>query len=395
MSTSKAFELLHIDLFGPTQYTSIGGNKYGFVIVDDYTRYTWVLFLVDKSDVFATFKSFVKGIHNEFEMIIKRVKSDNDSEFKNTRIDELCDDFGIRHQFSAKYTPQSNGPIERKNRTLIDMVRSMLSEYNVSQSFWAETINMACYYSNHLYCHPLKEKTPYELLNRRKPNIAYFWVFGCKCYIFKKGTRLGKFEKKCNEGFLLGYSTTSKAYRIWNLASDTLEEVHDIEFDKTKSSQDENKNLDDVRGIQLSNAMKNMDVGELRPRQVNDEEDDQVQVLSNSNIQVDTNQASTNGSHDNVQDQVASTLSQPNEQASASNQVPILQATNIIRDHPLDTIIRDIFRGVQIRSRLALFYEHFSFVSFIEPKKIEEALRDADWVNAMHEELNSSTRNQV
>ena len=89
MSTSKAFELLHMDLFGPTQYTSIGGNKYGFVIVDDYTRYMWVFFLVDKSDVFATFKSFVKGIHNEFETTIKRVRSDNGSEFKNTRIDEL------------------------------------------------------------------------------------------------------------------------------------------------------------------------------------------------------------------------------------------------------------------------------------------------------------------
>ena len=79
MSTSKAFELLHMDLFGPTQYTSIGGNKYGFVIVDDYTRYTWAFFLLDKSDVFATFKSFVKGIHNEFETTIKRVKSDNGS----------------------------------------------------------------------------------------------------------------------------------------------------------------------------------------------------------------------------------------------------------------------------------------------------------------------------
>ena len=69
------------------------------MIVDDYTRYTWAFFLVDKSDVFATFKSFVKGIHNEFETTIKRVRSDNGSEFKNTRIDELCDKFGIRHQF--------------------------------------------------------------------------------------------------------------------------------------------------------------------------------------------------------------------------------------------------------------------------------------------------------
>jgi hypothetical protein len=139
----------------------------------------------------------------------------------------------------------------------------------------------------------------------------------------KKGTSLGKF-KKCDDGFLLGYSTISKAYRVWNLASGTLE-VHDVEFDETKGSQDENENLKDVRGIQFSNAMKNMDIGELRPRQVIDEENNQVQVLSNSNVQVDANQSSSSGSHDNVQDQVANTSSQPNDQASASNQVPILQ----------------------------------------------------------------------
>jgi hypothetical protein len=229
------------------QYTSIGGKKYCFVIVDDFTRYTWVVFLVDKSDVFATFKSFIKRVYNEFETIIKKVRSDSGSEFKNTRTNELCDEFGIGYQFLAKHTPQSNGLVERKNRTLIDMTRSMLSEYQVSHSFWAEAINMACYYSNRLYCHQLLEKTPYEILNGRKLNIAYFQVFGCKCYILKKGTRLSKFEKKCDEGFLLGYSTTSKAYRVWNLASGTLE-VHDVEFDETNGFQEEDKNLKDVRG---------------------------------------------------------------------------------------------------------------------------------------------------
>jgi transposase InsO family protein len=123
------------------------------MIIDDYTRYIWAFFLVDKSGVFATFKLFVKGIHNEFEITIKRVRSDNGSEFKNTKIDELCDNFRISHQFLAKYTLESNGLVERKNRTLMDMARSMLSEYNVSQCFWAEAINMAYYCSNRLYCH--------------------------------------------------------------------------------------------------------------------------------------------------------------------------------------------------------------------------------------------------
>ena len=102
------------------------------------------------------------------------------------------------------------------------MARSMLNEYNVSHSFWVKAINTTCYYSNRLYCHPIIEKAPYELLNERKPNIAYFWGFSCKCYILKKGIRLSKFKKKCDKGFLLGYSTTSKAYRVWNMASDIL-----------------------------------------------------------------------------------------------------------------------------------------------------------------------------
>ena len=99
MSICKAFELLHMDLFGPTTYVSIGGNKYGFVIVDDFTRFTWVLFLIEKSEVFDTFKTFIKRVHNEFEIKIKKIRSDNGSEFKNTRIGDLCDDFGIGHQF--------------------------------------------------------------------------------------------------------------------------------------------------------------------------------------------------------------------------------------------------------------------------------------------------------
>jgi len=207
--------------------------------VDDFTRYTWVAFLSDKSDAYDIFKLFIKRMQNEYETTIKKVSSDNGSEFKNTRVDELCDELGIKHQFSTKYKPQSNGLVKRKNRTLIDMARSMLNEYNVSHSFWAEAINTTCFYSNRLYCYSFLEKTPYEILNGRKPNISYFRVFGCKCYILRMGTRLRKFDKKVDEGFLLGYSTSSKAYRVWNLASGQLEEVHDVEFDETQGSQDE------------------------------------------------------------------------------------------------------------------------------------------------------------
>ena len=158
--------------------------------------------------------------------------------------------------------------------------------------------------------------------------------------------------------FLLGYSTTSKAYGVWNLASGTLEEVLDVEFDETNGSQEEDEHLDDVRGTQLANAMKNLDIGDIRPREVIDVEDDKNQVLSNSNVQAsdshDQNQASSSSQ---VQDQqVASSSSQPSDQSNASNQVQVLQPTNVARDHPLDTIICDISRGVQTRSKIGIIH---------------------------------------
>jgi hypothetical protein len=162
-----------------------------------------------------------------------------------------------------------------------------------------------------------------------------------------------------------------------------LEEAHDVEFDETQGSQNEAQNLDDVRGDQLAKAMKNMDIGAVRPRKVDD--DDDIHVI-NQSVQIDTNQASSSGSHDGVQDQ---------GQASGSNQLLILQPTSIARYHPLDQIIGGIQSGVQTRSRLASFCEHSSFVSLEEPKKIEDALKDSDWVNVMHEELNNFARNQV
>jgi hypothetical protein len=183
------------------------------------------------------------------------------------------------------------------------------------------------------------------------------------------------------------------------LASGTLEEFRDVEFDETNGSQEEDVNLGDVRDTQLDNTIKKMDVGAIKPREVIEVEDDKDQVPSNLNVQAsgshDQDQASA--SDDKVQDQqqVACSSSQPNDQSSASKLVQVLQPTKVARDHPLDSIIGDISRGVQTRSRLASFCEYFSFVSSIEPKKIDEALLDVDWVNAMHEELNIFIRNQV
>jgi hypothetical protein len=100
----------------------------------------------------------------------------------------------------------NHGVVERKNKTLITLARTMIDEYNTPERFWAEAINTTCYTSNRLFPHRLLEKTPYELLNGKKPDVSFFRVFGCKCYIYKKHHHLGKFQRRCDIGFLLGYS---------------------------------------------------------------------------------------------------------------------------------------------------------------------------------------------
>ena len=114
MTTRRPLELLHMDLFGPNAYKSLGGNSFGLVIVDDFSRFTWVFFLDDKSQVQKIFKNFARKAQNQFEVKIKKVRSDNGTEFKNANVDTFLDEEGISHEFSAMYTPQQNGVVERR-----------------------------------------------------------------------------------------------------------------------------------------------------------------------------------------------------------------------------------------------------------------------------------------
>jgi transposase InsO family protein len=153
MTTDRPLELLHMDLFGPIAYISIGGSKYWLVIVDDYSRFTWALFLREKSQTLETLKRFLRWAQNEFRLRIKKIRSDNGTEFKNSQIEGFLEEEGIEHDFSSPYTPQQNGVVERKNKTLLDMARIMLDEYNTPDLFWEEAINTACYSINRLYLH--------------------------------------------------------------------------------------------------------------------------------------------------------------------------------------------------------------------------------------------------
>ena len=124
-----------MDLFGPPSHDSLGGKKYCLVIVDDYSRYTWVYFFKHKSETQATVIDFANEVQRCFEKTIKAIRSDNGTEFKNYTLDEFLSDEGIKHQYSTPYTPQQNGVAERKNRTLMDVARTMLAEFKSPYNF--------------------------------------------------------------------------------------------------------------------------------------------------------------------------------------------------------------------------------------------------------------------
>jgi hypothetical protein len=268
-----------MDLFGPIAYVSIGGNKYGLVIVDDFSRYTWVYFLQDKSEAQRVIKKFIRRAQNELELKIKNIRSDNGSEFWNLNVEEYFDEEGIKHELSAPYTPQQNGIVERKNRTLIEMARTMLDEYKTPDSFWAEAIDTACHAVNRLYLQKYLGKTPYEILTRNKPKVHYFRVFGCKFYIFNKKTKSSKFAPKADEGFLLGYGTNEHAYRVFNKTSGCVEVTVDVKFDESNGSQVEQVENDLVGNEEPPNqSILKMGLGEVRPHE--DQEEEQAETQS-------------------------------------------------------------------------------------------------------------------
>jgi transposase InsO family protein len=130
--------------------------------------------LQDKSETQGSLKCFLRRAQNEFELKVKKIRSDNGSEFKNLQVEEYHEE-GVKHEFSAPYTPHQNGVVERKNRTLIDMERTMLGEFKTPERFWSEAMNTACHAINRLYLHCLLKKTSYELLFMYLGANATFW----------------------------------------------------------------------------------------------------------------------------------------------------------------------------------------------------------------------------
>ncbi|GJW63139.1 retrovirus-related pol polyprotein from transposon TNT 1-94 [Tanacetum coccineum] len=203
-SIDKSLHLLCMDLFGPVKPQTISHNKYTLVIVDEYLRYTWVFYLKKKSDAADCIMSFIRKMENLNE--------------------------GISQNFSSPCTPEQNGVAERRNKTLIEAARTMLNSAKLPKQLWGEAVNTACYTQNRSIIVKRHEKTTYDDFRGRSLDISYFHVFGCPVHIHNHRDHLGKFDEKTDDGFFLGYSLVAKAFRVFNIKRQEMEETIHVTF---------------------------------------------------------------------------------------------------------------------------------------------------------------------
>ncbi|GJY17587.1 putative ribonuclease H-like domain-containing protein [Tanacetum coccineum] len=207
---TKPLFMLHMDLFGPTFMSSLMHKKYCLVVTDDYSSFTWVFFLTTKDETSEILKNFIKEIENLVDKKVKIIRSDNGTEFKNKVMGDFYRENGIRREHSIARTPQQNGVAERRNMTLIEAARTMV-----------------------LVVKP-HNKTPYELFRGFKPTLSFMRPFGSHVTILNTLDNLGKFDGKSDEGFFVGYSLSSKAFRVYNTRTRRVEENLHIGFLENK-----------------------------------------------------------------------------------------------------------------------------------------------------------------
>ncbi|GKA58003.1 retrovirus-related pol polyprotein from transposon TNT 1-94 [Tanacetum coccineum] len=224
--------LLHMDLCGPMRVASINGKRYILVIVDDYSRFTWVRFLKTKDEAPAAIIKCIKNIQVRLKATVQNVRTDNGTEFVNQTLRKWYENVGITHQISVVRTPQQNGVVERRNRTLVEAARTMLIFSKAPLFLWAEAINTACYTQNRSLIRLRYNKTPYELMQDKKPDLSFFHVFGSLCYPTNDHDDLGKFDAKAYIGIFVGYAPAKKAFRIYNRRTRIITETIHVTFDE-------------------------------------------------------------------------------------------------------------------------------------------------------------------
>uniref|UniRef100_A0A2N9HH13 Integrase catalytic domain-containing protein n=1 Tax=Fagus sylvatica TaxID=28930 RepID=A0A2N9HH13_FAGSY len=236
ISTNKVtapFQIVHADLWGPAPSVSLNGFRFYLVLVDEYTKFTWVYLLTHKSETFTLFKQFTALIHNQFKQSVQIFRTDCGGEFTSTAFNTFCADNGIIHQLSCPHTPQQNGVAERKHKHLIQCALALLSQSNLPISYWSYAVSTAAHLINKLPTPLLSDKSPWESLFHTKPTLSHLRAFGCQCFPLLTPYNKTKLQPKSVPCIFLGYPFTSKGYVCFDPSSHRFYTSRHVLFNET------------------------------------------------------------------------------------------------------------------------------------------------------------------
>lgn len=233
--STKPLRLIHSDVCGPMKVKSLGGSRYFVTFIDDYSRCSKVYFMMNKSEVPEKFKEFQRLVENEHKLKIGTLRSDSGGEYLAREFQEYLKTQGIKHELSVPFCPPQNGVSERYNRTLMESARCMLSHAGLPHMFWAEAVSSANYISNRVPTTALKEnKTPFEMLYKRKPDLSNMRVFGCVAYVHVTEDNRSKLDKRTEKLIFVGYSDNHKGFRFYNKSSKQVVIRRDVVYIEDK-----------------------------------------------------------------------------------------------------------------------------------------------------------------
>lgn len=232
---SACLELIHADLCGPMNIESFGGSRYFLLITDDFSRMSWVYFLKYKSNVFENFRKYKALVENNSGLRIKTLRTDRGGEFLSNEFVHFCDESGIHKELTAPYTPEQNGVAERKNRTVVEMARSLLKGKGLPNQYWAEAVATSVYLLNISPTKAVMNQTPYEAWKGKSPSVSHLRIFGCIAYALINSQTSQKLDEKTQKCIFIGYCLESKAYRLYNPLSGKVIISRNVVFDEKSS----------------------------------------------------------------------------------------------------------------------------------------------------------------
>nr|GEW57910.1 integrase, catalytic region, zinc finger, CCHC-type, peptidase aspartic, catalytic [Tanacetum cinerariifolium] len=247
--------LLQMDLCGPMRVESVNGKKYILVIIDDCSRFTWVKFLRSKDEALDFIIKFLKMIQVRLKVPVRRIRTDNGTDFVNQMLRAYYEKVGISHETSVARSPHQNGVVERRYRTLIEAACTMLIYAQAPLFLWAEAVATACFTQNRSIIRLRHGKTPYELLHNKLPDLSFFHVFGDLCYPTNDSKSLGKLQPKADIGMFIGYAPSKKDFRIYNRRTRRIVETIHVDFDELAVMASEQSIQDDSTGLPSSTTV--------------------------------------------------------------------------------------------------------------------------------------------